>query len=288
MHSSRQGRRIGRLTLQGERTLSRVEVQLTDGVYREVVLLPDRWNIVFEPPSGWTTVTAELNGEPWREPALELSANLPDTFLDWQIAAPGRVEGKVVANGVPSVPLALDCMAPGAWAQLQHAAGWKVPSRLEAVSDVHGDWALDLPDGRWRVRPVIGPGSVARPEVLEVDVPSGGTVRADFQIEFSDAESAPPSLIVQVQAPDGKAVTGAKVAVLDARTKGMRRPRAGSGLMRPAPAEFALQEGSYLVVGSHPDFLDGSLQLGDFVPGPEPKTRSGASPRGLDPPCARP
>jgi hypothetical protein len=261
------------LVLDGERTGKRVELRLPDGLYSELMLLPDRWHVRFTPPRSWTSIASEMNGRHWRDVAIELPPGAPDTFLEWTVAAPGHVSGTTSSAGQPvGIPLRLEMMAPGSWAQAQEAAGWPVPREVTASSDDRGRWEVRLPDGTWRVQPAFpqDAGVVSQPEFVIVEVPAGGAARADFELELPEREGqlgakGPHNVTVYVSAPDAKPL---KAAVKIFRA-GTEEVVASSG--PEVGPSFTLPAGSYRIVGSHPDYLDGSAALTDFVPPPEPK-----------------
>ncbi|HEX5045277.1 MAG TPA: carboxypeptidase-like regulatory domain-containing protein [Candidatus Polarisedimenticolaceae bacterium] len=267
MQAARSGALAGSLTLMGERTGSTASAALEDGRYTELTLLPDRWQVRFQPPAGWTTVGVERNGDDWREATMELSPDAGDTFLDWEIAAAGSIEGRVVANQPPLVGLSLELLGPGPWAQAQQAAGRDVPRLVQAHTDEHGDWGVLLPDGTWRVQPAPDDvsGATVHPGSVIVDVPSGGSARADFEITFPEREGDEAGLIVAVEDPEGNSIAG-EVAVFRAGT------REAVARTRAAPfARVSLEAGSYTVEATHPAYLAGTVELPDFEPAPEPR-----------------
>lgn len=268
MRPARSDARPGSLSLVGERTGSTVSAKLEEGRYTELTLLPDRWHVQFEPPAGWTTIGVERDGAAWRDDVLELPPNAVDTFLDWEIAAPGTIQGRIVANRPPiHIGLQLELLAPGPWAQAQQAAGWNVPRLVQARTDDHGDWSALLPDGRWHVQPAPNEmsGAAVRPESVVVDVASGGSARADFEITFPDGEGDQPTVLVTVEDPEGHAVS-ADVAAFRAGTRDVVESS------RAAPvALLGLAAGSYTIEAVHPDYLGASAELPDFEPTPEPR-----------------
>ncbi len=206
-------RSTGRVQVRSLEGESRREISLEDGLAREVMLLPGRYEVALTPPEGLLLVdlsTSEQRLGGGRV-LVEIEEGWHSRHVHWKVGASARIEGSLRYENTNrrASPVAR-LIAAGSWAeQLVETGGWELKRVRGRLSDRSGEhYEMFLPEGQWRVS-IADDGLFSDPESIDLRVAAGGVGHADFLVR---AEESPCSLVVSVRGPR----TGADDRIRDA------------------------------------------------------------------------
>ena len=224
-------------------------------------LFAGRWELRLAPPGGYLLVDLDVNGTSVAGSVAQIDVRPGSRtqYVTWYLMAPARLEGTVYFDG-ESFPVTIraDLIEGGEWLAGAEARGGSHYTPVLAFPDTRTrDYAMDLPDGWWRVRP-IGDGLIeADPSEIELEISAGEHRRLDFTLRGGSSESA-QGLEVSVSSPSGERVNDAIVELWPA-DPGQRgeSPLARARTQRGGSARLSnLEPGTYRLVAGHKSYRE--------------------------------
>jgi hypothetical protein len=247
----------------------RVEFLVTTQTGRGSRVLPrGRWQVSFEPPSGFLLTTVHHNGLELATPmaSLDLDTEPFPAVVGFGFVVESRISGRVTTNLTsaerrPTLELEATLLGPNSrgaddWGRDERArAGSRVEQVKRAYSWRDDFYELPLPSGQWRLRPVSDRPMVADPASIDFDIAVGGAIELDFAVEFQDDDQP---LRISVKDERGLQIEGATVDVtVDDRTfEPLLTSKIGQAVL------YGVEPGDVVsLVARHPEHLDGEAEL---------------------------
>ena len=222
-----------------------------------------RWQVTFEPPSGFLLTGVHHNGLELATPmaSLDLDTEPFPTTIGFTLSAQARVSGQASTNlqpdeRRPDLRFEAALLTAGEWGQDERArSGSSVSPVVRSFNWRDRIYELPLPSGRWRLAPVSDRPMTADPPAVDFAVSVGEELEFDFEIEFLEDDQP---LLVSVVDERRQRVEGATVA---AATDGGSFPSLKTGRSGQA-ALYAVDEGVVVSLKvTHPDFLEGDAAV---------------------------
>ena len=234
------------------------------------LLFAGRWDVRLEPPGGYVLVDLDINGSSSGESTalLDVRSGSPTQHVTWYLVALARLEGKVYFEGERfGVLIRAELLQPGDWLTQAEARGGSLYAPVQVRPDHQtDDYAVDLPDGRWRIQAVGDGLEQADPAMVEVDISKGEQYRQDFTVR-GESSGYQLGLKVTVKSPNGTRVADAVVELWPAGPEQRREtPLASERTQRWGSARIRnLEPGEYRVVAGHRGFREGVITV-EFDP----------------------